>query len=44
VDKSALDYPYMPPFVGTEEELAALAEYLTELAGGGTEVAMREEQ
>jgi len=44
VDKSALDYPYMPPFVGTEEELAALAEYLTELAGGGTEVAMRGEQ
>ena len=37
MDTSALDYPFMPPFVGTEEELMALAEYLTTLvepAGG----------
>jgi len=44
VDKAALDYPYMPPFVGTEEELVALAEYLVEVASGGTEVATREEE
>jgi mono/diheme cytochrome c family protein len=44
VDKAALDYPFMPPFVGTEEELAALAEYLGEVAGSGTDLAMRGEQ
>ena len=32
VDMAELDYPYMPPFVGTEEELEALAEYLASLA------------
>ncbi len=32
VDKAALDYPFMPPFVGTEEELEALAAYLSSLA------------
>jgi mono/diheme cytochrome c family protein len=30
-----LDYAFMPPFVGTEEELMALAEYLSSLAGQG---------
>jgi mono/diheme cytochrome c family protein len=44
VDKAALDYPFMPPFIGTEDELVALAEYLGEVASGGTEVATREEQ
>jgi mono/diheme cytochrome c family protein len=44
VDKATLDYPFMPPFVGTEEELAALAEYLGSLADTGPEVAMRGEQ
>ena len=32
VDKASLDYPYMPPFVGTEEELEALVAYLSSLA------------
>jgi mono/diheme cytochrome c family protein len=31
VDKAALDYPFMPPFVGTEEEMEALVEYLATL-------------
>jgi len=35
VAKSDLDYPFMPPFVGTEEEMAALAEYLGEIQAGG---------
>jgi len=39
VDKSELDYPFMPPFVGTEDEMAALAEYLSGLASAGAEVA-----
>ena len=39
IDKSRLDYPYMPPFAGTEEEMEALVEYLAELAAGPTEVA-----
>ena len=32
MDKTALDYPYMPPFVGTEEEMAALADYVAGLS------------
>jgi mono/diheme cytochrome c family protein len=32
VDKTSLDYPYMPPFVGTEEELAELAAFAGGLA------------
>ncbi len=32
VDMSELDYPFMPPFVGTEEEMEALVEYLADLA------------
>jgi hypothetical protein len=39
VDKRDLNYPFMPPFVGTEEEMAALAEYLGELAASGSVVA-----
>jgi len=31
VDKAALDYPFMPPLVGTEEEMEALVEYLATL-------------
>jgi mono/diheme cytochrome c family protein len=31
VDKSELDYPFMPPFVGTEEEMDQLVEYLASL-------------
>jgi cytochrome d ubiquinol oxidase subunit I len=30
-DKSTFDYPFMPPFVGTEEERQALAQYLASL-------------
>ena len=41
VDKRDLNYPFMPPFVGTEEEIAALAEYLGELATAGPQVAMQ---
>ena len=44
VDKRELTYPYMPPFVGTEEEMAALAAHVAGLsaedeaaAGGGGE-------
>ena len=39
VDKSGLDYPFMPPFVGTGEELEALATYLAELVSPATDVA-----
>lgn len=31
IDTSQFDSPYMPPFVGTEEEMEALAEYLAGL-------------
>ncbi len=31
VDKSELDYPYMAPFAGTEEEMEQLVEYLATL-------------
>jgi mono/diheme cytochrome c family protein len=31
IDKSQLDYPFMPPFVGTAEELQDLAHYLASL-------------
>ena len=31
LDIRDLDYPFMPPFVGTDEEIMALAEYLTTL-------------
>jgi len=37
VDAASLDYPYMPPYVGTEDELTALAEYLARLSGPGAE-------
>jgi hypothetical protein len=40
IDKAELDYPYMPPFVGTEEEMEMLVEYLADLAAqGSTKVA-----
>jgi mono/diheme cytochrome c family protein len=38
-DKTTLDYPFMPPFVGTEEEMAALAAYLGEVVSGEDETA-----
>jgi mono/diheme cytochrome c family protein len=44
VDKTELDYPFMPPFVGTEEEMTALAAYLNSLVNSGTDVAMKGEQ
>jgi hypothetical protein len=31
IDTGSFPSPYMPPFVGTEEELEALASYLAEL-------------
>ena len=31
VDKREWTYPFMPPFVGTEDEMAALAAYVAEL-------------
>jgi mono/diheme cytochrome c family protein len=31
IDPAALPYPYMPPFVGTDDEAEALAAYLTSL-------------
>jgi mono/diheme cytochrome c family protein len=37
VDKTELTYPYMPPFVGTDEEMEALAEYLGTLATAASE-------
>ena len=34
VDKSGLDYPFMPPFVGTDEELEAAAlQFVRKLSG-----------
>ena len=41
VDMSALDYPFMPPFVGSEEEMEALVEYLSDLATTPSAVAMK---
>ena len=35
VDKAALTYPFMPPFVGTSEEMEALVEYLASIAPEG---------
>lgn len=32
MDKSTWSYPYMPPFVGTDEEMDALVEYLASIA------------
>ncbi|RMG47412.1 MAG: cytochrome C [Acidobacteria bacterium] len=34
-DTASLDYPFMPPFVGTEDELEALVDYLAKLAARG---------
>ena len=41
VDMSELDYPFMPPFVGTEEEMEALVDYLAELAIAAPKVAVK---
>ncbi len=42
IDTSQLDYPFMPPFVGTEEEMQALAQYLASVAASsGPAVAER---
>jgi mono/diheme cytochrome c family protein len=38
-DMRELDRPYMPPFVGTDEEAAALAAYLASLDNAAAEVA-----
>jgi mono/diheme cytochrome c family protein len=35
VDKSKLDYPFMPPFAGTEEEMEDLTAYLSTLVANG---------
>jgi mono/diheme cytochrome c family protein len=35
VDPAGLDYPFMPPLVGTDDEVMALAEYLATLTEGG---------
>jgi len=40
-DMRRLDRPYMPPFVGTDEEAEALAIYLASLDSVGTEAAVR---
>ena len=32
IDMSKLDYPFMPPFVGTDDEMEALVAYLATLA------------
>jgi mono/diheme cytochrome c family protein len=37
VDIGQFDSPYMPPFVGTEEEMEALADYLSGLVNDGVE-------
>ncbi len=36
-DPGSLSYTFMPPFVGTEEEMDALASYLVSLEAGGRE-------
>jgi mono/diheme cytochrome c family protein len=41
VDKRDWIYPYMPPFVGTEEEMTALADYLGQLAATGETIASK---
>ena len=37
VDKTELDYPFMPPFVGNEDEIEQLTEYLATLTPPPTE-------
>jgi hypothetical protein len=37
IDTSVLSSPYMPPFVGNDEELDALVEFLATLVGGSEE-------
>jgi hypothetical protein len=37
VAMAELDYPYMPPFVGNDEDLEALAAYLASIAPKGGE-------
>ena len=32
IDKAGLSYPFMPPFVGTYEEMEALVAYLASIA------------
>jgi hypothetical protein len=40
INTAKLHSPYMPPFVGTDEELEALVEYLASVAkGNGVEAA-----
>ena len=41
IDKSEFDYPFMPPFVGTEEEKEALAQFLGNLATGDRDMAQK---
>ncbi len=36
VDPARVDYPFMPPLVGTDDEVMALAEYLATLTTGGS--------
>lgn len=45
IDTHETDYPFMPPLVGTDEDLEALAAYLTslEMSDAGNELAAREE-
>jgi hypothetical protein len=38
---ASLDYPFMPPFVGTEEEMEALVEYLASLTAPPEQVAQK---
>jgi len=44
VDMAELSYPYMPPFVGTEEEMEDLVDYLASLVQPADQVAERGEQ
>lgn len=39
IDKADLSYPFMPPFIGTEEEMEALTAYLSDLVTDGSGVA-----
>ena len=41
VDMASLDYPFMPPFVGTEEEMEALVEYLASLTAPAEQVSQK---
>jgi cytochrome c1 len=44
IQTTDLRYPFMPPFVGTDEELEALAAYLASLDGASDETRLAQKE